>query len=88
MGEPHYVNAAVLLSPAGFHEDTSLTIKVIAWLFDKFISKTTSHIALPDLMIELVQKLHKDLTLLPATRDLITKLTEFLVGGDPKTALA
>jgi hypothetical protein len=36
-------------------------------------------------MIEIIQKFHKDLTILPGTRELITKLTEFFVGGNPKS---
>ena len=79
---PHHINSAILLSPAGFHEDTSLTIKIIAWLVAKVVSQFTTHIALPEGLIDLIQKLHNDLVKLPSTRDLFTNLTEFFVGGE------
>jgi hypothetical protein len=79
---PHHINSAILLSPAGFHEDTSLTIKIIAWLVAKVVSRFTSHIALPESIIDLIQKLHNDLVKLPSTRDLFTNITEFFVGGE------
>ena len=79
---PHHINSAILLSPAGFHEDTSLTIKIIAWLAAKVASRFTTHIALPEGIIDLIQKLHNDLVKLPSTRDLFTNLTEFFVGGE------
>jgi hypothetical protein len=41
----------------------------------------TNHIALPDSWIDLVQKFHKNLTQLPASRDLITRLAAFILGG-------
>ena len=59
--KPHYLNQAILLSPAGFHEETSLSIKIIAWLATNVAAKLTDHIALPDYIIDLIQKLHKDL---------------------------
>ena len=79
---PHYINSAILLSPAGFHEDTSLAIKTIAWLVANVASRFTTHIALPESIIDLIQKLHNDLVKLPSTRDLFTNLTEFFVGGE------
>ena len=78
---PHHISHAILLSPAGFQQDTTPVIKIIAWIFSNIVAKFVDHIACPDEIINLVQKLHRDLSRFPASRLLISKIAEFLLGG-------
>ena len=79
--EPHYINEAILLSPAGFHGEKTLVFRSLYWVVLNVLSRITDSIALPTGFIEFFQKFHKDLVALPATRDLITKISMSTLGG-------
>ena len=51
---PHYINHAILLSPAGFHGASSNAIKGISWFFSKIVSLFVDRIACPEEVINLV----------------------------------
>jgi hypothetical protein len=52
------------------------------WIFSKLVSKLTSHIAVPSIIIEAMQKLQNDISYnLPAARDLITFMSSKVLGG-------
>ena len=72
-GKPHNIDQAVLMSPAGFHAKDRVTpyMHYVGIFFYYLLPRIVDHIALPDFMIGLLQKLQQDLTNSPASRDLI-----------------
>ena len=61
------------MSPAGFHAKDRVTpyMHYVGIFFYYLLPRIVDHIALPDFMIGLLQKLQQDLTNSPASRDLI-----------------
>jgi hypothetical protein len=52
------------------------------WFADKILSKVTSHVALPTIFIDAMQKIQNDISSnLPAARDLITLMSSKVLGG-------
>eukprot|EP00347_Sterkiella_histriomuscorum_P006181 403353751 len=78
---PHYLKKAILLSPAGIHYRIPLPVKVFGWIFSNIVGKFTDHLALPNIVIDCCNKIHKDIKSLPATSDLMTYLTSKVMGG-------
>ncbi|TNV82260.1 hypothetical protein FGO68_gene16730 [Halteria grandinella] len=78
---PHYINNAILLSPAGFHHETSAYLKFYNWLGASILPFLSHSISFPTYLIELIQKVHQDLITIPATRDLCSLLAQSLLGG-------
>jgi hypothetical protein len=46
--ENHFINHAVLLSPAGFHSDTNNAIKATSWFFSKIVAIFVDKVACPE----------------------------------------
>ena len=82
-GKPHHLSQAVLMSPAGFHSKGRVTpyMHYVGIFFYYLLPLVFDHIALPDCMIGLVQKLQQDLTSSPASRDLLNYCFALLMGG-------
>lgn len=78
---PHYLNKAILLSPAGIHFNVPLPVKTFGWIFTNVLNKVTDHLAVPNILIDCFSKLHTDIKSLPATSDLVTYLTSKVMGG-------
>ena len=80
---PHLLSHAILLSPAGLLSHSPYLVGYgFGWFSSTLLSKLTSHVALPSLFIDFMQKLQNDIsTNLPAARDLITFLTSKVLGG-------
>jgi hypothetical protein len=53
----------------------------IGIFFYKILPMVCDHVALPDFMISLSQKLQQDFTAGPATRDLLNYLASLVLGG-------
>ena len=80
--KPHYLTNAILLSPAGVHTHASLTVVLFfGWFFKHIVNKFISHIAIPDIIVDFIQKIQNDISTLPACRDLITWLASTQLGG-------
>lgn len=79
--KPHYLSKAILLSPAGSHENCPLFIKVMGWSFENVIGRFIDGVGVPSFFNDLTAKLHKDFQSMPACKDLITFLTSQTVMG-------
>lgn len=51
MQEKHYLNSAILLSPAGFHKESSLNFRLSNWFAAKVLSNFIKCIAFPEPVI-------------------------------------
>ncbi|KAI4347158.1 hypothetical protein L6164_007997 [Bauhinia variegata] len=84
--KPHRLSRLVLLSPAGFHNDSNLVFTMMENLFF-LMSPLLSHL-LPAFYIPtrffrmLLNKLARDLHNLPAVGGLVQTLMSYVVGGD------
>ena len=79
--EPHYLNHAILLSPAGIHTNAPLAVGVTGFLFKHIFARVFDHVAFPNSVVGIVQKVHRDVRSLPATRDLLTFISSQVLGG-------
>ncbi|CDW77487.1 ab-hydrolase associated lipase region containing protein [Stylonychia lemnae] len=79
---PHYLNKAILLSPAGIHSQIPLIVKTFGWIFCNIVPKFIDHLALPNVVIDCANKIHKDIKSLPASNDLVSYLTSKIMGGN------
>lgn len=57
-GQQHFLNHAILLSPAGFHSQSQLNLKFFNWLGAYILPWMSKSIAFPSVVIDVVQKLH------------------------------
>ncbi|XP_028800121.1 lipase member M isoform X2 [Neltuma alba] len=84
--KPHRLSRLVLLSPAGFHDDSNLVFCVLEQLLF-LVAPILSHV-LPAFYIPtrffrmLLNKLARDLHNLPAVGGLVQTLMSYVVGGD------
>ena len=80
---PHYLNHAILLSPAGLLKHSPKIVGLgFGWFSDKILSRITSHVAVPNIVIDAMQKIQNDISSnLPAARDLITLMSSKVLGG-------
>ena len=58
--KPHYLSKAILLSPAGVHENAPRFIFIMGWLFDNILKNFISGIGFPAIANYLTSKMHKD----------------------------
>lgn len=80
-GKPHRLSNALLLSPAGIHSSIPIIVRVFGWIIVKMGSRFTDHFALPNFLIDIMNKIHKDVKSLPATNDLMTYISSRILGG-------
>ena len=78
---PHHLNNAILLSPAGIHHHIPLPVYCFGWFFHHVISKFVDHVALPNIVVDCLNKVHKDIRSLPACKDLTTLISSKILGG-------
>jgi hypothetical protein len=82
--QPHYLSKAILMSPAGFHTIERVTpyLHVIGKFFSDVMPYFCSHFHVPDCVVSLASKIMKDVTMGPASRDLLAYMVSLVVGGD------
>jgi len=56
-------------------------VRTFGWIFCNIVPKITDHISLPNILIDVANKIHKDIKSLPASNDLVTYLTSKIMGG-------
>lgn len=76
------MNHAILLSPAGIHNNAPFPVGLAGFLFTHVFGKIFNHVALPTPIVTAIQKIHSDVRNLPATRDLMTFISSNVVGGN------
>ncbi|XP_047163478.1 uncharacterized protein LOC124833130 isoform X1 [Vigna umbellata] len=85
-GKPHRLSRLVLLSPAGFHEDSNIVFSVaelLLVLLAPVLSLLVPAFYIPTRFFRmLVNKLARDLHNLPAVGGLVQTLMSYVVGGD------
>lgn len=83
---PHYLSRLILLSPAGFHEDAPLVLKVCQYVIPfsaSFVSFFMPGIYIPTRFFRaLFNKLSRDFQNYPALGGLVQALLSYLIGGD------
>ncbi|KAG0558014.1 hypothetical protein KC19_11G172800 [Ceratodon purpureus] len=84
--QPHYLSRLILLSPAGFHGDSPLSVKVakhVVPLVANFLCLFTPGIYIPTRFFRgLFNKLSRDFQNYPALGGLAQALLSYLIGGD------
>ncbi|KAL8492450.1 hypothetical protein ACS0TY_023870 [Phlomoides rotata] len=84
--KPHRLSRMILLSPAGFHEDSNLVFTMAEWLFlslSPIVSPLLPAFYIPTRFFRmLVNKLARDFHNLPAVGGLVQTLMSYFVGGD------
>ncbi|ESW24790.1 hypothetical protein PHAVU_004G160400 [Phaseolus vulgaris] len=85
-GKPHRLSRLVLLSPAGFHDDSNMVFSVaelLLVLMAPVLSLLVPAFYIPTRFFRmLVNKLARDLHNLPAVGGLVQTLMSYVVGGD------
>jgi len=83
---PHYLSRLILLSPAGFHDDAPLSVKVCQYvvpLIASVLSYFMPGIYIPTRFFRaLFNKLSRDFQNYPALGGLVQALLSYLIGGD------
>ncbi|KAF3527095.1 hypothetical protein F2Q69_00050410, partial [Brassica cretica] len=84
--KPHRLSRLILLSPAGFHEDSNLGFTIVEYIF-LFVSPVLAHIVpafyIPTRFFRmLLNKLARDFHNYPALGGLVQTLMSYVVGGD------
>ncbi|VVA95209.1 unnamed protein product [Arabis nemorensis] len=84
--KPHRLSRLILLSPAGFHEDSNLGFTLVEYIF-LFVSPVLVHIVpafyIPTRFFRmLLNKLARDFHNYPALGGLVQTLMSYVVGGD------
>lgn len=84
--KPHRLSRMILLSPAGFHEDSNIVFTMAEWLFlhlSPFVSPFLPAFYIPTRFFRmLLNKLARDFHNLPAVGGLVQTIISYLVGGD------
>ena len=51
MDRPHYLNHAILLSPAGIHTNAPIEVGITGWLFTHIFARFFDHVAFPTALV-------------------------------------
>ena len=70
--EKHYLSNAILLSPAGIHDNCPRFVHTCGAFFYYVLYHLINHIAIPNLVVDIISKVFKDVSKIPAARDLLT----------------
>ncbi|XP_020239270.1 uncharacterized protein LOC109818247 isoform X1 [Cajanus cajan] len=85
-GKPHRLSRLILLSPAGFHDDSNIVFsmaELLLVLMAPVLSRLVPAFYIPTRFFRmLVNKLARDLHNLPAVGGLVQTLMSYVVGGD------
>lgn len=84
--KPHRFSRMILLSPAGFHDDSNIVFTAAEWLFlylSPLVSPFLPAFYIPTRFFRmLLNKLARDFHNLPAVGGLVQTIISYLVGGD------
>jgi len=80
--KPHYLNKAILLSPAGSHIYSPKMLRIIGWMIGEILGKVITKVQIPDCVNSTMLKLLEDIQQLPAAKSIISFLGTNLVGGN------
>jgi pimeloyl-ACP methyl ester carboxylesterase len=84
--KPHYLSRLILLSPAGFHEDAPIALKLVRFILPilaPVLSPFVPGIYIPTRLFRgLFNKLSRDFQNYPALGGLVQALLSYVVGGD------